>query len=140
MQTAQRLEFLRRAPLFRGLDDDDLAEVAAKLTERSTVKGAAVFRAGDPGTSVFLLVRGRVSIRDEHRLLVQLAPGECFGELAALTNDPRSADAVCDESCDLLELTSSNLLLLMSKEPRLQRQVMRVLVERVKEAGSRTSH
>lgn len=138
MHTSQRVDFLRRAALFAGLDDDDLAAVAAKLSERSYVKGAAVFRAGDPGASVFLLVRGKVAIRDDHRHLVQLTPGECFGELAALTHDPRSADAICEESCELLELTSSHLLLLMSQSPELQRQVMRVLVERVKEAGRRS--
>ena len=137
MHREQRVAFLRSLPLFKGLDDRLLAVIAARLTARSFVKGTAVFREGDPGASLFLLSKGRVEIRDERRHLVTIAAPEVFGELAALSSEPRSADAVCSESVELLELEAAELEKLMTEFPAVQKRVILALVQRVKEAGAR---
>ncbi|MFZ5443523.1 MAG: cyclic nucleotide-binding domain-containing protein [Myxococcota bacterium] len=138
MHREQRIGILRATGLFQGLGDQALLAIAAKLVERSFVRGAAVFRKGDPGDSLFLLSRGKVEIRDEaQRHLVTLTAPDVFGELAALSSEPRSADAVCAESVELLELKAADLQELMAAFPAVQRQVLLVLVHRVREAGAR---
>lgn len=138
MPSTPPADLLRGAAFFQGLGDSDLGAISAKLTSHSFEKGAAIFRAGDPGDSLFLLARGRVAIRDGSRHLVTVSPSECFGELAAVSNEPRSADAICEESCELWKLKAVDLQKLMSTHPAVQKQVMLALVHRVKEAGSRT--
>lgn len=137
LPAAERVRVLRSLALFSGLSDADLELIAHKLTEASFDKGSTIFRAGDPGDSMFLLVRGKVAIRDRSRLLVTITAPECFGELAVLSNDERSADAICDESCELLKLRANDLRDLLATRPALQHQMMLALVRRVKEVGSR---
>ncbi len=137
LPAAERVRVLRSLALFSGLSDADLELIAAKLTEASVEKGSTIFRAGDPGDSMFLLVRGKVAIRDRARLLVTISAPECFGELAVLSRDERSADAICEESCELLKLRANDLHDLLATRPALQHQMMLALVRRVKEVGSR---
>jgi len=134
----ERVGFLRGVKLFAELSLEDLQQVAGKLLEVSVDKGSAVFRAGDPGDSLFIVLRGKVGIRDGQRHLVTLATPECFGELAALSQDARSADAICEESCELLKLRAADLRELLATRPALQHQMMLALVRRVKEVGDRT--
>lgn len=123
--------------LFAELSADDLQQVASQLVEVSVDRGAAVFRAGDPGDSLFIVLHGKVAIRDGQRHLVTLAQPECFGELAVLSQEARSADAVCEESCELLKLRAADLRALLATRPALQHQMMLALVRRVKEVGDR---
>jgi CRP/FNR family cyclic AMP-dependent transcriptional regulator len=132
-----RIAAVRATAFFGHLAEDDVVQIANRLTERSFDKGVAVFRAGDPSDALFLLVRGRIAIRDGLSTLVTLEPPECFGELGVLAEEPRSADAVCEASCELLRLASTDLQALLRDRPAIQRQVMRGLVRRVKEAGRR---
>lgn len=134
---SERLSLVRACPFFSGLPEDELSRIAQRLTDATFDKGAAVFRAGDPSDAMFLLVKGRVSIRDGSKRLVSLVSPECFGELGALARDSRSADAICEESCDVVRLSSADLHALMEQRPALQRQVLLGLVRRVREAGRR---
>lgn len=134
---ADRVRVLQAQPLFEGLTAVDLEVLAARLKERSFTKGSAVFRAGDPGDAIFFLVRGTVSIKDGSHTMAKLTAPECFGELAVLSNEPRSADAVCESSCDVLTLRAQEFNELLATRPALQRQMMLTLVRRVKEAGAR---
>lgn len=133
----ERVGFLRGVKLFAELSLEDLQQVASKLVEVSVDRGSALFRAGDPGDSLFIVLRGKVAIRDGQRHLVTLATPECFGELAVLSHDARSADAICEESCELLKLRAADLRELLATRPALQHQMMVALVRRVKEVGDR---
>ena len=128
---------MRGVTLFAELSAEDLAQVASKLVEVSVDKGSAVFRAGDPGDSLFIVLRGKVAIRDGQRHLVSLAKPECFGELAVLSQEARSADAIAEETCELLKLRAADLRELLATRPALQHQMMLALVRRVKEVGDR---
>lgn len=137
LSAAERVEVLRRIAPFSALTAIDLEAVAARLSEVSFVRGGAVFRGGDPGDALFLLVKGKVAIREGSRNLVTLTAPDCFGELAVLSNEPRSADAICEESCDLLRLRAADLRELLATRPAVQHEMMMALVRRVREAGRR---
>jgi CRP-like cAMP-binding protein len=63
--------------------------------------GHVIFRHGDPGSSLYLVTRGRASVHllndDGDIRLVTFAPGAVFGELAILDRGPRSATITADE-------------------------------------------
>ena len=69
LSLTERLGFLRGVTLFTGLTPEDLQQLATRLVEVSLDRGAAVFRAGDPGDSLFIVLRGKVAIRDGQRHL-----------------------------------------------------------------------
>jgi CRP/FNR family transcriptional regulator, cyclic AMP receptor protein len=89
---------LARTDLFGSFSADELAECAAAFRLLRFNKGALVFARGDPSTHLYVVVEGRVRLAitsEEGRELSfrHAAPGELFGEIAALDGSPRSADA-----------------------------------------------
>ncbi|MDX2011004.1 MAG: cyclic nucleotide-binding domain-containing protein [Myxococcaceae bacterium] len=137
MTPGERAAHLGACSFFQGLAADELAALASVVTVRSIDKGTALFRAGDPADGLFVLVRGTVAIRDGGTTLSRVAPPECFGELGALAEEPRSADAICERSCEVLRLSTRDLHSALRTRPALQRQVMLGLVRKVREVGSR---
>ncbi len=68
--------------------------------------GAVLFREGDPGVEMYVIQSGRVQltrkVRGQETHLVTLPPGEFFGEMAIVNNQPRSATAIVTEEAGLL--------------------------------------
>lgn len=93
--------------LFREFDaDQTLAALASCVTERSFAAGETIFKTGDTGTELFLVRRGivRVSLAlkgSGHHNLAAFGRGNFFGEMAFLTRDQRSADALATTATDL---------------------------------------
>ena len=75
-------------------------------------KEAEIFKEGDIGTQFYAILKGRIDIRKEAsgRILAQLTPGEVFGEMAVLDNQPRSATAVAATAVELFAFDGHRLL------------------------------
>lgn len=83
-----------------------LSRVAAIAAEKQEARGAFIFREGEIGDKLFLILEGKVRILrtvpgmgDE--ALAVLGPGEAFGEMSLIDYFPRSADAIAHENCRL---------------------------------------
>ena len=92
-----RTAFLKKIHLFHGLDDDELAAVAAELEEVQFPKDAVIFQQGGKADSFYLIYGGSVRIvRTQNKKEYQLArlvKDDYFGEMALVANRPRSATA-----------------------------------------------
>ncbi|HEX5591547.1 MAG TPA: MFS transporter [Candidatus Limnocylindrales bacterium] len=80
--------------------------------------GFVIVRAGDASDAAFFVLGGKVvagipAEGEEFRSLSSMGPGDFFGEIAALTGSPRTANVVADESADLLEVPAGTLKSLM---------------------------
>jgi len=98
---------LAKVPFFEGLTEEALAMIANVTTEESHATGTRIFRYGDPGDKLFIILEGKVRISREvagmgEEALAVLGAGELFGEMALLDESPRSADARAHERCKLL--------------------------------------
>ena len=114
-------EELRKIPLFKELDDDELLKVAEIAIKKNFPGGSIIFREGEKGDSLFLIVYGSIRIlktseRGEEEI-VRLASGSVFGELALIDDSPRSATAITLENSELLDITRDNLNNLVEKYP-----------------------
>jgi CRP-like cAMP-binding protein len=94
------IESLRNVPLFAGIEERDLEELAEQLHERRFPEGSEVTTEGTTGAGFFVLVEGNadVSVGGEHR--TTLGPGDHFGEIALIDDGIRSASIVA--ATDLL--------------------------------------
>ncbi len=85
----------QRVPIFAGMSQPCLLATLATGEHFTIQPGEAVFREGDMGNSFYVLIAGGVvveKLRDGRPVeLAQLGPGECFGEMALVGNDVRSA-------------------------------------------------
>ncbi len=100
---------LARIQMFTGLSMHSLQLIASIASSQSYSKNTVLFRAGDPGDRLFVIVTGRVRISREvpgmgEEALAIFGPGDYFGEMAIIDEAPRSADAHVHEACTLLEI------------------------------------
>lgn len=128
----ERMRFLRRVPLFEELGGDDLRQVAQILLPISLPAGHVIFRKGEQGDELFVIVRGLVLIRDGDTTLAKLGERNFFGELAVLDREARSADAVCDVESDLFRLQAADFEELMARRPPIRQHVLLTLVRRLR--------
>jgi CRP-like cAMP-binding protein len=124
-------ERLRRVPVFSSLNARQLAGIERILHHRQYSTGEAVFKQGDPGVGMYVVMSGTVEIVYEPtgRVLAELSTGDFFGEIALLTERPRSATARARSDCSLLGFFHVDLLNLLESNPRAGVVVLRALAE-----------
>lgn len=135
----ERMRFLRSVPLFGDLPGEDLRTIA-EIVETVEVRAeTVVFNKGDPGDDLYVILSGRVAIRDGRIELAVLGPREFFGELSIIDHEPRLADAVIVEDAQLLRLRSTDLGELMARRPAIQEQFLIVLARRLRTVTQRVA-
>lgn len=107
--TTDRLEQLKGIQLFSGLKPPALELIARIASEEAHAKNTKIFRHGDPGEKLYLILEGKVRISREvpgmgEEALAILGPGQIFGEMALLDESPRSADALVHDACRVLAI------------------------------------
>ncbi len=105
-----RVQALSRIAIFSGLASRSLERLAAIASEEEHGGGAYVFREGDRGDKLYLILSGRIRISREvsgmgEEALAILEAGACFGEMSLIDDSPRSADAKVHERCKLLVIS-----------------------------------
>jgi uncharacterized membrane protein len=114
--------FLSQIQLFQQLDDDERTVLAQQMAERTLSKGEVLFRAGDPGDSMFIVQSGGVElfVKDTagQKIVLHTAqPGDIFGELSLLDGGSRTASATSVQETNVLTLDRDDLLQLFRKRP-----------------------
>lgn len=114
---------LERLPLVSDLTANQIEALRNVLEPAAWPAGATVFRSGDPGSSLYLVTRGRASVHLRHEggdvRLATFAPGAVFGELALLDRGPRSATITADEDLTALGLSEDSFAVLCRQQPDL---------------------
>ncbi|MDX1675799.1 MAG: SpoIIE family protein phosphatase [Longimicrobiales bacterium] len=115
------IEVLGRVPLFQGLPRSDLQRIAALLQPREVNAGEFLFREGDAGDKFYIVFGGAVEVLKErplgdHELLAVKRGGDAFGEMALLTEAPRSASVRAVEDTRLLSVAKSDFDRLLGGE------------------------
>ncbi len=133
------LAALRSFPVFRGLPDEKLEAVGRCAMMRSVPRGAAVVHAGDRTDFVYFMLTGnaKVLVSDEEGrevILTILGPGEMFGEMGVLDENPRSATVVAVTPANLVAISKTDFRRLLAENFDLSLQIMRSLVTRLREA------
>jgi MFS superfamily sulfate permease-like transporter/CRP-like cAMP-binding protein len=134
--------------LFAGFARQDLQAIRSFMTRKAYVRGAVVFREGDPGDEVLVVTQGSASaylhLPDGANIrLATFSPGTVFGELAILDRQARSATVIADEDLVCYALTTADYAELADKQPsiaiRLIAAIGRELSGRLRSAN-RTIH
>lgn len=137
---SEKFNALRSMGFFRRFSDPELWEVVAIGTWEKVPAGTALMREGEPGDHFCLLVSGEVKVTKNKKLLNVLGPGECFGEMAYLseTSKDRGASITANGESRLVRIRVADLLN-ASETCRLKfdRAFIRILVERLNLANTR---
>jgi MFS superfamily sulfate permease-like transporter len=121
---------LATVTLFDGLDEPQRARLSSRLARRELAAGEILFRRGEPGDRLFVLVRGAVTMMSGSAeapgdRLATFAPGVVFGETAMLDGGGRTATGVADEPSVVYALSRDALDSLRDEDPALALAVLR---------------
>jgi len=121
---------LRRVELFSALPGGVLATIAGELVSLRASAGTAIFHEGDAGDSFYVLLEGKLSVDSGGKIVATLGPGDCFGEMAVLDRELRSATILVDEDSELYRLDSSAFFDLIGERIGIARGIIRILCRR----------
>ena len=94
--------------------------------------GEIIFAEGEPGDFMYVVIEGTVNVTLEGHALNFLQPGNLFGEMALMDNQPRSATATAVTACRLLPLDQTRFKDLIQQEPDFALQVLTIMTERLR--------
>lgn len=127
----------RSSPTFGGLSEVQVQDLALMTREVAIPPGSCVFREGEGGDAMYLVVEGAVRVVKRGTLLATLGPGDVLGEMALLLDAPRTASAECPGGARLRRMSRDGFdELLESGDPvavQLLRNLARLACERLRE-------
>ena len=126
-----KIELLKRVPLFAGCSKKELAHIAMVADEIDFGPGKKLIREGEPGREFFVLVGGTAEISRRGKPLDTAGPGDFFGEMALLADQPRNATVTTTSPVDALVVTARSFRDLIGDSPLIALKVMRAVVERL---------
>ncbi len=123
---------LAGVPFFSGLAEDDLEQISEHATPESFRRGALIISDGDPADALYVVINGRVKVflgSDDGKevVLTILGPGESFGEIALLDEEPRSASVAAMEKTTVLVIRRDRFLELLRENSDLSWAMIRSL-------------
>lgn len=132
---------LDRTVLFGGLDKDDLARLSAIARQTTLAATETLFDQGDESDGLYIVASGIVRIflsADDAReaTINLLEEGEVIGEMSLLDGLPRSAGAAALTDTRLIFIPREPFMQLLEASPRLARQIILMLCERLRAANA----
>lgn len=127
-------EILSHVPIFAPLSEEEIGRLAKAASRRVYAPGEVIVRKGQEGGSMFVIVRGAVSVQlpspSGPLTLRNLKANDFFGEMSLLTGEPRTANVVAEEETEVLQIRKAALKPLFEDNPELLRIVSEIVEER----------
>ncbi|HEY9804603.1 MAG TPA: cyclic nucleotide-binding domain-containing protein [Leptolyngbyaceae cyanobacterium] len=127
LSSVDRLLFVRRVPIFKELRDDFIVRLTSVMHELHFPANHTIFRQGEEGRSLYIIVSGRVKVHIGDKQLAEVDQGKYFGEMAVFDTQPRSASVTTIEPCEFLELTQEQLYDAIEETPEIAVNIIREL-------------
>ena len=137
ISTVEKVLFLKGVDLFKSIPGEDLTHSAAIAEQIDFPAGYSVFSEGEPGETMFLILSGTVDIRSGDTVVASLGPKQCFGEMALLDAEPRSATVKATSELSALQIFHDDFTEMLAEKPEIARGIIKVLTRRLREANRR---
>ncbi len=124
---------LRGVPLFAGCDDHALDHIAAMATEFECPPHHVLVEVGQPGTGLFIIEEGSVEVLLPGGRVATRGPGQFIGELALLTDSPRTARVSCGSDVRGLAINRRDFVRLLEEHPEIAVPMAVELARRIAE-------
>jgi len=124
----EKVNFLRDVPLFKGFSIMEMTLIAQIAEDIGFEAGHVLFKIGDPGDALYIILEGRVDLVDRSGKRLTIArPPQSFGEVSLLDNRGRAATAVCIDDCRFLRISGSDFQELLEEYPILYKNIVFIL-------------
>ncbi|NOT85128.1 MAG: Crp/Fnr family transcriptional regulator [Methylococcaceae bacterium] len=131
------IDILKNNELFNELTHDELQTLAELTLKRTVPKNTLVIGLGDTSNSLYLIKSGKVNVtvtneEGKEMILSTLQPGDHFGELALLDEDPRSANIITVEKCEFIIIHRADFYAFLKQHASIAIGVIKYLCQRVR--------
>lgn len=140
MARDEKLELLRRIPLFNACNPRQIQRIGMLADEVDVPDGKVLMRQGETGHDMMIVVSGQVSVDRDGQRINTLGPGDFFGELALVDGGPRTATVTAEAPARLLVVGHRDFHSLMDEFPEIAAQVMNALAHRVRTLDPSAAH
>ena len=135
----QIADFIAKVPLYKGLRRRQLEGLAKTMVERDYAAGQDIVTQGESGVGLFIIVTGTADVVHVHTdgskaVMNTFGPTDYFGELALLTEGPRTASVVAKEPTSCLVLTRWNFLAVLKDDAEMAISILEELAWRFRTA------
>ena len=131
LRSKAKTDLLKSVPLFEHCSRRELGKIAGITDEIAVDDGKVLITEGDRGREFFVIISGEVEVRRKGRKLATLGPGTYFGEIALLSQQPRTATVTALTPLRVLVIADRAFVGLLDEMPELWLKVARSLAERV---------
>ena len=125
------IQILKSVPFFAELPQADLEAIASKVTMEYFPAGHVLFNEGDPGEKMYIIKTGSVEVIRGSANVATLKDGEFFGEMALVSELPRTATIKAASDVELLVLQKEDFRHLLESSPSIASKVSYEVVHRV---------
>ena len=130
---------MKNIPLFSGLGDEELGLLLRYAVKKTVSRNALLFAQGGPGDALYVIQRGKVKVvlsdaDGKEVILSVLGPGDFFGEMALIDDEPRSASVMTMENSEFYVISKSDFQACVARQPELATNLMRHLSRRLRAA------
>ena len=126
-----KMELLKSAPLFAGCSKSELRALASSADELDLREGTVLTREGRAGREFFVLVSGTAKVTKNGRKVADLSAGDWFGEIALLTDTPRTATVTATSPVDVLVITDRSFRRTVETMPSIALKILSSVGDRL---------
>jgi CRP/FNR family transcriptional regulator, cyclic AMP receptor protein len=136
----EKLDLLKRIPLFAGFDRHHLERLGMLTEEVDVPAGKVLIRQGELGDDLMIIYSGQVVVDRDGARVNQLGPGEFFGEIALIERGPRTATVTAEAPCRLLVINHRDFHAVMEEFPDVAARVLMTLAHRLRNLDPAAIH
>ncbi|HEY7019134.1 MAG TPA: cyclic nucleotide-binding domain-containing protein [Gaiellaceae bacterium] len=130
----EKVELIKRAPLFWNCSKRELEQIAQLADEIDLSAGKDMTRQGEPGREFFVILEGDAEVTKDGRNINELGTGDFFGEIALVSDSPRTATVTATSPVRALVITDRSFRRLLKEQPEIQSKVLAALAARLTDA------
>jgi len=140
LTTQEKRAWLEKVPLFRDCSSEVLDQLADATAEFEFTADSPIVQQGQVGNGLYIIVAGGARIVAGSDELARFGPGDFFGELSVIDQQPRAASAyaVGDTAC--LALASWDLVAVLERDSRLAMNLLKELAGRLRDTDAQLRH
>ncbi|MET0938806.1 MAG: cyclic nucleotide-binding domain-containing protein [Gaiellaceae bacterium] len=132
----RKVDMLADVPLFSGCSKKELRTIATIADEIDLRRGKVLMRQGAPGREFFVLLEGTVEVVRDGKQVTTLGEGDFFGELALISNIPRTATVTATSPIRTLVVFGRDFRRLLEEDAGIAMKVLGAMAERMPPADT----
>ena len=131
---SQKVELLKKVPLFSNLSKRHLNEIAKHADQLSIKAGRILAKQGSTSREFVFIVDGNAQVKKDGKVIRQISAGDFFGEISMIDGEPHTATVISETDVTLLLVNSRSFDHLLDTIPRLQKKIMVALCKYIRRA------